>query len=267
CAEKGIILIEDLAHSVGAVYGSGKEAGAFGDFTVFSFSQDKIIDGISGGALVIKNPRYRIRAPYPLNDLDYKTQLIERLYPLFTFKIRKTYGVGLGKILHAALKKARLLSLPLGELRQRGLYDLPSWYCHLAKFQFDNLSANVAHRRSIASVYAAKLDKSVLPSFSIEQLSLSNNLRFPIFVNNREGLIDHLMKNKVFVSDIWYDAPISPHKYLHLTNYQQGQCPLAEKIAFRILNLPTHINVSEKEADRITELINQWSSDDQKLQR
>ncbi|MBI2506561.1 MAG: aminotransferase class I/II-fold pyridoxal phosphate-dependent enzyme, partial [Candidatus Colwellbacteria bacterium] len=83
CAEKGIILIEDLAHSVGAVYGSGKEAGAFGDFTVFSFSQDKIIDGISGGALVIKNPRYRIRAPYPLNDLDYKTQLIERLYPLF----------------------------------------------------------------------------------------------------------------------------------------------------------------------------------------
>ncbi|MBI3088721.1 MAG: DegT/DnrJ/EryC1/StrS family aminotransferase [Candidatus Colwellbacteria bacterium] len=75
------------------------------------------------------------------------------------------------------------------------------------------------------------------------------------------------MKNKVFVSDVWYDAPISPHKYLHLTNYQQGQCPLAEKIASRILNLPTHINVSEKEADRITELINQWSSDDQKLQR
>lgn len=258
CTEKGVVLIEDLAHSAGSVYSSGKEAGAFGDLVVFSFSQDKIIDSVSGGALVIRNPHYRIRAPYPLNDLGYGTQLIERLYPLFTFKIRKTYGVGLGKAIHAFLKKFNLLSQPIGKIDSRGFYHLPSWYCYLAKSRFDNLSTLIAHRRNIASIYAARLDKSVLPSFSIEQLSLSNNLRFPIFINNREGLIEYLERNKVFVSDIWYDAPVSPQKYLNLTNYQWGQCPEAEKASSRIVNLPTHINVSEKEANRIAELINHW---------
>src|SRR3989344_5335718 len=51
CEERRVLLIEDLAHSVGSVYLSGREAGAFGDFVVLSFSQDKIIDSVSRGAL------------------------------------------------------------------------------------------------------------------------------------------------------------------------------------------------------------------------
>lgn len=50
CKENNIILIEDLAHSVG---------GKFGDFVVLSFSQDKLIDAVSGGALIIRNKKYQ----------------------------------------------------------------------------------------------------------------------------------------------------------------------------------------------------------------
>lgn len=52
CKEKKIILIEDLAHSIGTRYENGEEAGMVGDFVVLSFSQDKIIDAVSGGALI-----------------------------------------------------------------------------------------------------------------------------------------------------------------------------------------------------------------------
>ena len=52
CKEKKIILIEDLAHSIGARYENGEEAGMIGDFVVLSFSQDKMIDSVSGGALI-----------------------------------------------------------------------------------------------------------------------------------------------------------------------------------------------------------------------
>src|SRR5215469_1404509 len=55
CNEEKIILIEDLAHSIGAKYEDDSEAGTVGDFTVLSFSQDKMIDGISGGALIVRN--------------------------------------------------------------------------------------------------------------------------------------------------------------------------------------------------------------------
>lgn len=52
CKENKIILIEDLAHSVGTRYENGKEAGMVGDFVALSFSQDKMIDVVSGGALI-----------------------------------------------------------------------------------------------------------------------------------------------------------------------------------------------------------------------
>lgn len=52
CKENKIILIEDLAHCVGTKYESGVEAGTVGDFVALSFSQDKMIDAVSGGALI-----------------------------------------------------------------------------------------------------------------------------------------------------------------------------------------------------------------------
>lgn len=52
CKEKKLVLIEDLAHSIGTKYKNGKEAGMVGDFVVLSFSQDKVIDAVSGGALI-----------------------------------------------------------------------------------------------------------------------------------------------------------------------------------------------------------------------
>lgn len=55
CQENKIILIEDLAHCVGTKYENGMEAGMMGDFVVLSFSQDKIADAVSGGALIKRN--------------------------------------------------------------------------------------------------------------------------------------------------------------------------------------------------------------------
>lgn len=258
CQEKGILLIEDLAHSIGTVHLNNKEAGKFGDFIVFSFSQDKIIDAVSGGALIIRNTKYYIRAPYPLHNLGIKQQLIERFYPIFTWKIRTTYPVGLGKAIHALLVKLHLLSLPMGKLETGKFYRLPNWNCRLAQLQLNNLPATLTHRRKIAHIYASKIDPLFLSSRLTAQVDYSNNLRFPIFVEHRDGLISYLREEGVFISDIWYDAPISPRRLLRLTSYASGQCPIAEAIASKILNLPTHINVSLKKAERIADLINRW---------
>lgn len=52
CQENKLILIEDLAHSIGTRYENGQEAGTVGDMVILSFSQDKMIDAVSGGALI-----------------------------------------------------------------------------------------------------------------------------------------------------------------------------------------------------------------------
>ncbi len=257
CKEKDILLIEDLAHSIGTLYSDKREAGTVGDFTILSFSQDKIIDGISGGALIVRNKKFSEKKLPPQKKLSLKAQFKDRLYPLLTFVVRKTYKFVLGKILHVFLKKLNLLSKPI-ENNNIQIHLLPNWYSSLIKLGFNKLSTNLEHRRYISSIYAQNIDKKFLSSDIIKQISNSTNLRFPIFVANRKNLIELLKQNSIFVSDIWYDAPIAPKKFLGLTNYE-NQCPNAEVISIRIVNLPTHVNITDMQAKTICQIINKWA--------
>jgi perosamine synthetase len=242
CAEKNIVLVEDLAHCVGTHYLNGKEAGTVGDLVVLSFSQDKIIDSISGGALVIRNKKFikkeKIQFEKP------KNQTKDKLYPLLTHRIRFLYNFGLGKLLHYILKSLNLLSKPMtGGLYE--IYSLPNWYCNLALFEFRKLREQLNHRKEIAKIYAKNLNKKILNSNIVKNISNSSNLRFSIFIENRGDLIKFLKKDGIFVSDIWYDS-VAP------------ECPNAVEISKRILNLPTHINVTKKSALKISEKVNEW---------
>lgn len=258
CLENKIYLIEDLAHSVGTLHASKKEAGNYGDFVVLSFSQDKIIDAVSGGALIIRNKKYqRLIKNVIYKSLDLKIQLKDRIYPLLTFLIRKTYLLGLGKALHFLLKKFKVLSQPISEGKFINFHKLPNWYCQLVRMQFTSLDKVLKHRRKVASIYAKNIKQEILSDNVINNLPFSSNIRFPIFVENRREFMEYLKGFGVFVSDIWYDAPISPARLLKLTDYS-GQCPISESVSERIVNLPTHINISLKDAENISDKINKW---------
>lgn len=242
CKEKNIILIEDLAHCIGAKYNNGKEAGNIGDFVILSFSQDKVIDAVSGGALIIRNKKYLNK-----EDFQFKTpanQMKDKLYPLLTYKIRFLYDLGLGKVFHFLSKNLNLLSKPMNESFY-AFYSLPNWYCNLALIEFDKLEQQLNHREEIAEIYAQNLNKNILNSNIAQKISISSNLRFPIFVENRNSLIKFLKGFNIFISDIWY-SDVAP------------ECPNAVNISKQILNLPTHINVKKSDALKITERINAW---------
>ncbi|MBI4089736.1 MAG: DegT/DnrJ/EryC1/StrS aminotransferase family protein [Candidatus Levybacteria bacterium] len=269
CKEKKLILIEDLAHCVGTKYSDDREAGSprsrlaakrvageagsVGDFVTLSFSQDKMIDAVSGGALVIRNKKFQnsILASQgealellELKTLNFLQQLKDRFYPLLTYKIRFLYDLSLGKPLHFILKNLNLLSKLMNESLYT-LYSLPNWYCSLALTEFAKLNPQLNHRRKIAQIYADNLDKKILSESLMKNIYLSSNLRFPVFLENRKSLINYLKKDNIHVADIWYDD-VAP------------ECPNAVNVSHTILNLPTHINVSEKDALRITEKINIW---------
>ncbi len=181
----------------------------------------------------------------------------DRFYPLFTFLIRKTYPFGLGKVMHFALKQFNLLSNPMGNEGQ--ILSIA-----LVLDQFKKIDDNLNHRKIIASIYSKLINPKILSPKLTKQIPLSSNLRFPIFVENRNSLIKFLAGKQIFVSDIWYDAPVAPKKYLPQTDYA-GQCPNAEIASTQIVNLPTHINVSEKDAEKISALINKFVNSQARL--
>ncbi len=243
CQSHKLILIEDLAHCVGTKYPNGAQAGTVGDFTVLSFSQDKIIDAVSGGALIVRNKKYQS----PKAELEFKAlknTIRDRIYPHLTYKVRTLYKFGLGKSYHFLLKKLHLFVNPMRS-NLYDFYNLPNWQAGLALYMFQNLNKQLNHRRKIAQIYAVNLDKKVVFETAVQSIKLSSNLRFPIRISNREKLIEQLKKHGIYVSDIWYQD-VAP------------KCPNADFIAKQILNLPTHINVSEKDALKISNLINQW---------
>lgn len=250
CKENNLILIEDLAHSIGTIYKNGTEAGTIGDFVILSFSQDKIIDAVSGGALIIRNKKYQNYTSasqgetLKLKVLKDKQQLLDRLYPLFTYKIRKTYSMGIGKLIHFILKSLNLLSNPMNESFYTK-FDLPSWYCGLVLNAFENLHKNLEHRRKIVEKYNSILDKKIVFPSILNKVPHGTLLRYAIFVKNRKSLIKYLKNRGVYVSDVWYDDA-------------DKSLPNAQIASNKILNLPTHKNVSENIALKIAEMINLW---------
>lgn len=246
CKEHQLPLIEDLAHSIGMHYEDGREAGTVGDFAALSFSQDKLVDAVSGGALIVRNDTYRTAITVPSTNLPLSQQLKDRFYPILTWNVRMLYPLGLGKALHWLLKKFHLLSRPF-DGSGRAPRMLPSWYCAVILREFYALGTTQAHRARIAHIYAAALSQ-----WQPKPFSLSSPIRFPLIVPDRTTFIAHLRTHEVHVSDIWYDAPVAPQKYLHRTNYA-GECPNAEKVSAGMLNLPLHRNVSGQQATHIAQ--------------
>lgn len=253
CKQHNLVLIEDLAHSIGAHYPTGEEVGTVGDFTILSFSQDKVVDAVSGGALIIRNQTYA-KAVAKGEVPSRKQQRKDRWYPMLTWLIRTTHSWGLGKALHRVARQFDWLSKPITGQLEKGIQDMPTWLHHLIAQGYSELEQQLAHRRTIAALYANKLSKKVQLAVS-NRVPLAVNLRFPIRTECRDEVLAQLKEANIYLNDIWYDAPIAPAKYLAETDYA-GQCPEAEKRAKTMLNLPTHRNVTEAEAEKIISIVN-----------
>ena len=85
-------------------------------------------------------------------------------------------------------------------------------------------------------------------------------MRFPILVRkNTDEILKEARKKKIYLDDGWRKSPVvPPDTDIKKMDYIMGSCPRAEKIANSIVNLPTHINISEKEAKEIVEFIKKY---------
>lgn len=256
CQINNLILIEDLAHSAGAKYIDNQEVGLSGDFAVLSFSQDKIIDGVSGGALIDRRAN-AATAANSYSSISFSQKLRDYSYPFFTWLIRSTYNFYIGKILHKILRSSRLLTSPMALKLDKKYYKLPHFEAKLALYELNFLNQNIIERRNKTKYYLSLLPANLTQKYIKDTVENSSCLRLPILLPPEKvaDILSALAKNGIHLSDRWFDAPIAPAKYKSLSDYQTGSCPQAEIYSKKIINLPTHKNVSQKQIKTVCEVI------------
>lgn len=254
CQKHHLFLIQDLAHAFGATTPNYTHLGASADAVMLSFGQDKILDGITGGAAIVNtsltHPSKQTSNPPP-------TQTFKHLiYPALTQLIRSTYPIYLGKALHFLSKKLNFLTNPVTNRANHQVLALPNIFLRLLSDQHQHFPSSIRHRQKIAQTYRSHLNPQ-LQLQSLPNLNQSTCLRFPILVQRRLALIAHLKRHRIHLADIWYKAPVDTGSTPAKTQYQPGSCPQAEAIASRLLNLPTHHLITKSKARQIAKLINQ----------
>jgi len=266
-----LILIEDCAHSLGAEY-DGRKVGTFGKAAFFSFSRDKIISCVYGGIAVTNDDkigekllelRKKFKGP---NNFWIFQQLLHPI--LLRYMILPVYGFfDLGKIMLIFSQLAHLVSKAVSWQEKKGQKPdyfpraMPNALAILALNQFSKLEKFQNQRKNIAKIYYEKLAGT---GFGLPAKFAERNpawLRFTVRHEDAHNIIYTAWHERNILIGDWYTTVIAPFDTkLEKMRYKTGICPNAERLAKQTLNLPTHINISRADLERIIEFIKKYGS-------
>jgi len=291
--QNNLILIEDCAHSLGAEYspphqtrtstkdaksgasqsllwcgGKGQKVGTFGKAAFFSFGRDKIISSVYGGMavtnddnLAAKMKEFQQKTKYPSCCWVFQ-QLLHPI--LMNWLIIPTYSI-LGKYLLVLFQCLGIMSKAVHYKEKRGEKPgyfpkkMPNVLALLAQNQIRKLERFNAHRQEIANFYYEELKNHSfeLPKIYPERKNIF--LRFTVKNPNAHQIIKNAWRKNILIGD-WYTSPIAPpDTKMEKIGYTLGTCPKAEKLAETTFNLPTHINISKNEAQKVIQYLMNFS--------
>ncbi len=226
-----LVIIEDLAHSAGTKYQDGREVGTVGAATALSFGKDKVVDTVSGGAVVLRySYKNTIKAPNKLPKVS--DTLRARFYPLFG-----TISRGLSYI-------------HLGGAFMRCLVKI-----HWVERSADN---KLDLERKIAK-FEAKL---ALEQLKNKKISDSKPLREFYLVENRAEVLKKLQEAGYYFGGFWYEKPVSPERYYKKVHFPEDKCPVAVEVSKSIINFPTYYY--EKDLRCAQKIIAEYLEEDKK---
>jgi dTDP-4-amino-4,6-dideoxygalactose transaminase len=254
--------IEDCAHALGAKH-RGKKLGTFADLSIFSFGSDKVLSCNRGGALITNNEKYAKNFEELRSKLNYvpTIKIIQLLMHFLVFlKGKILYSFGVGKFILYISKKANIINKIIYNEEKKGsqvsFYPalLPNCLANILIDQLENLDKVNVHRKKISLLYDKLItNKSIIkPKITEDGIYL----RYTILVDNPDMLRTKAKKQNIILGD-WYNTVIAPKDIdMNVTNYNLGSCPKAEEYSLKSINLPTNINTTEKDVERIVSVIN-----------
>jgi len=218
---RGLRVIEDAALVIGSRY-QGRNVGAFGDLTTFSFHPNKNITSIEGGALAV-------------NDAAEAKRVEALRFHGITYLPDRTRDVAFAG----------------------GKFNLPDVNARIGCAQLERLPEFLARRRALVDRYFARLATDppcVLPPEPDADGASSWNMFCVLLPLDRLTISRKAFRDALEARGI--GTGIS-YEALHVCTLgrrhggREGQFPNAERIARETVTLPLHAGMAEADVDRV----------------
>lgn len=247
------LLVEDSAHRAGFI---AKSLGSpLADVSIHSFGPEKSLMSTFGAAVWV-NPAMQNRALYeylveafqeiPLIGTFATTQAY--LYPNINGVLRRIPNKRFATESSRLLAQSGIFRKPVLPKEQGGINSGVCMKLRTSQLenlleQMDRLDTYNRHRLVMCEIYCEGIKNN--ERFTIPHAAYTQKvplIRFPLLAKDgkeAEKTLNYL-SDRGFYTGTWYrhllfPGPVSFTKY----NYRRGDCPKAEEIAQRIINLPT----------------------------
>lgn len=250
-SERGLVVIEDAAHALGAEYACGRKVGSchYSDLTVFSLHPVKGVTSGEGGVITTNNHAH------------YKTLL--RL---------RSHGICKGNFAHPGISKPgtdplcypeRALSSNGGlnpwyyEMQELGFnYRMTDFQAALALSQLKKLSKFIEFRRSLACRYDAALAslEYIAPAQPNDRARSAMHI-YPVRIDfkaiglERAELMRKLAERGVGTQVHYIPVPSQP--YYASLGHKQDVCPVANAYYEEALTLPLFYGLSDADFELV----------------
>jgi perosamine synthetase len=226
--ERGLIVIEDACHALGAEY-AGRRVGGIADMTVFSFHPVKHITTGEGGMVVTNNPQF--------------AETLRRF---------RNHGISSDARQRQSAGQWHYEMVLLGFN-----YRLPDIVCALGIQQLKRLDANLARRREIAALYTAAFREipGVIPPPVRPEANPAWHL-YPIRLDLEKLTVDRAQIFRALRAEnigvnVHY-IPVHYHPYYRdRFGYKGGEFPVAEDAYQRLISLPMFHSMSDGDAEDV----------------
>lgn len=125
----------------------------------------------------------------------------------------------------------------------------------IAIAQLPYLDEDNARRREIAAIYEEafkdNLHVRTVPAPYWDECSFH---LYEIEADDRDGLMNFLAQNDIYTGVHYRD-----NTEYRMYSYAQGTCPRAHEVTQRILTLPLHLELTNEDAHRVADLVNEYA--------
>lgn len=231
--ENNLVVIEDAAHALGSTY-KGKRIGSISDMTMFSFHPVKHITTGEGGMITTNHRKYYEKL------CQFRSHGITR----DRGKMKSNHGPW------------------YYEMQNLGFnYRLTDFQAALGNSQLNKLERFISRRREIAAIYqdAWKGHQELILPFQQESGQSSWHL-FVLRINSnrvrvdRKTIFTELMEQNIGVN-VHY-IPIYLFPYYQELGFQQGLCPLAEKVYEEFITVPLYPAMTNEDVQDVIAAVN-----------